>query len=218
VTEQHQNPPMTVDDWNARRGQLRELDRTIGVFDRPHDLEQLASRMERAYRVSECRQMTYKMLSDWQDEGAAITFLDGVWTNGICIDFLVFTWKGVFCVWSVDHRWTVNQAAIVQPARAQIQAEMPGWRGRVEAVFHSPREMTHWQRQVMVHPVRNEPVEIVIMYGRIDEILLHWEPFQGQGLDPEWINWLVGAAQPRWWRSAEGGISERPQIPREEEL
>jgi hypothetical protein len=161
--------------------------------------------------------MTDKMLSDWQEEGAPITFLNGVWTKGICIDFLVFTWKGVFCVWSVDHRWTVNQAAMVQPARAEIQAEMSGWRGRVEAVFHSPREMTSWHRDILVHPVSKEPVEIVIMRGRIDEILLHWEPLQGHGLDPEWINWLVGASEPRWWKSAEGGILT-PPMPREEQL
>ena len=162
--------------------------------------------------------MTGQMLSDWHDAGAPIAFYDGVWTKGICIDFLVFTWKGVFCVWSVDHRWTVNQAAIVQPARTQIQAELAGWGGRVEAVFHSPRQMTSWNRQVMIHPVTDEPVEIVVMHGRIDELLYHWEPFQGHGLDPEWITWLCRAAAPRWWRSAEGRIAAPPGMPPEEQL
>jgi hypothetical protein len=218
VAEQHYTPPMTELDWVHRRERLRELDRTVGVFGRPDDVEPLASRTERAQRVSDCRDMSARMLADWHDDGAPIAFYDGVWTKGICIDFLVFTWKGVFCVWSVDHRWTVNQAAIVQPARTQIQAELPGWRGRVEAVFHSPRQQTSWNRQVMVHPVTNEPVEIVIIHGRIDEVLFHWEPFEGQGLDPEWITWLCRAATPRWWRSDEGRIATPPGMPPEEEL
>ena len=220
MTEQQYNPPMTEDDWVARRDQLRriDIDRAIDAFARPDDVEPLASRIERGQRVSDCRQMTGQMLADWHDNGAPIAFYDGVWTKGICIDFLVFTWKGVFCVWSVDHRWTVNQAAIVQPARVQLQAEMPGWGGKVEAVFHSPRQETGWHRHMMVHPVSNEPVEIVVMRGRIDEILLHWKPFQGIALDPEWITWLCRAATPRWWRSAEGRITTPPLMPREEEL
>jgi hypothetical protein len=218
LSEEHHSQPMTERDADALRSRLRWPGDGLRYFGRPDDVEPLASRIERAQRVSDCRDMTAKMLADWHDEGAPIAFYDGVWTKGVCIDFLVFTWKGVFCVWSVDHRWTVNQAAIVQPARAQIQAELPSWRGKVEGVFHSPRQETGWQRHIMVHPVTNEPVEIVVMRGRIDEILLQWEPFDGVGLDPEWIIWLCHAATPRWWRSAEGRITTPPLMPREEEL
>jgi hypothetical protein len=216
VTEQHHNPP-TEREADALRSRLRWPGDGLSRFSLPDDVEPLASRLERAFRVSDCREMTAQMLSQWLNEGAPIAFYDGVWTKGICIDYLVLTWKGVFCVWSVDHRWTVNQAAMVQPARIQIQAEMPGWEGKVEAVFHSPRENTGWDRHVMVDPVSNEPVEIVVMRGRIDEILLHWEPFDGIGLDPVWLDWMTRATEPRWWRSAEGAIP-RPVMPREEEL
>jgi hypothetical protein len=214
----HSQWPPTDPDADALRSRLRWPGDGLSRFSRPDELERLASRVERADRVSECRRMTAQMLLDWRGQGAPVAFYDGVWTKGICIDFLVFTWKGVFCVWSVDHRWTVNQAAMVQPARVQIQAEMPGWEGKVEAVFHSPRQDTGWDRHVMVHPVTDDPVEIVVIRGQIDEILFHWEPFDGIGLDPEWMHWMATAAEPRWWRSAEGRIATPPLMPREEEL
>jgi hypothetical protein len=219
MTEQgHSRWPATDQDADLLRSRLRWPGDGLSRFSRPDDLERLADRVERGIRISECRRMTAQMLSDWFNAGAPIMFFDGVWTKGICIDFLVFTWKGAFCVWSVDHRWTVNQAAIVQPARVQIQAEMPGWGGKVEAVFHSPRQETGWDRHVMVHPLTDEPVEIVVMRGRIDEILFHWEPFDGIGLDPEWLDWMARAVEPRWWRSAEGRITTPPLMPPEEEL
>lgn len=215
---EHDKPPPTADQLDAYRASLRwPGDGLDQGFARAADLEPLASRMERAVRVSDCRKMTDEMLTSWQNEGAAITLCAGVWVSGVCVDFLVLTWKGVFCVWAVDCRWTPYQAALVQPARARIQAELAGWPGKVEAVFHSPRETTGWERKVLVDPEAGEPFEIVVMTGRIDQTLFHWQPVGGVGLDPEWINWLIGASEPRWWRADEGR-QEHAQIPPEERL
>jgi hypothetical protein len=217
VSEHDRHPP-TAEHLDAWRAGLRwPGDGLDGGFARPDALEPLASRIERAHRVYECRAMTDNMLTSWRNEGAALLICDGVWVAGVCVDFLVFTWKGVFCVWTVDYRWTVHQAALVQPARARIQEELAGWPGKVEAVFHSPREPTGSSRHVLIHPDTDEPVEIVIMTGRIDEVLFHWHPVGGAGLDPEWINWLIGAAEPRWWH-ADAGRLQAPQMPPEERL
>ena len=198
-------PAMSGDQAEAwRRGLRYEGDGLDGGFARPDDVEPLASRLERAHRVIECRAMTRTMLNEWADQGAPVTFHSGVGTRGLQIDFLGITWKGVFCVWSIDHRWTVDQAALVQPARAQIQAELPGFSGKVEAIFHSPREATESSRQLMVHPDTDEPMEIVTVGGQLAQVLHHWQPVGGVGLDPEWMMWLSQAAMPRWWRSDEG--------------
>ena len=199
-------PPqaMTSDQAEALRQRLRYRgDGLEHGYSRPDDVEPLASRLERATRVSDCHTMTNQMLNEWADD-VMLGFYDRVWTKGVCIDFLVLTWKGVFCVWSIDHRWTLGQVALVEPARAQIQAELPGFAGKVEAIFHSPRERTGWRRHVMIDPATNEPVEIVIVHGDLAYVLHHWQPVSGVGLDPEWLVWLGDAAAPRWWRSDEG--------------
>jgi len=207
----HQPPQaMTSDEAEAWRRRLRRPgDGLDHGYARPDDVEPLASRLERASRVSDCRDMTRAMLWDWFDGGATMAFYGGVWAKGLPIDFLVLTWKGVFCVWSVDQRWTLGQAALVEPARAQIQAELPGFAGKVEKVFHSPREPTGWHRHAVIHPYTEEPVELVTIGGRIDEVLAQWQPAGGVGLDPEWVMWLSHAAQPRWWRSNEGRLTEQ---------
>ncbi len=204
-----QTPPaaMTSAQAEAWRQRLRYRDDGLDQgYARPADVEPLASRIERAVRVSDCRLMTEQMLAEWADEGAPVAYYDGVWTKEVRIDFLVLTWKGAFCVWSIDHRWTVFQAALVERARAQIQAELAGWPGQVEAVFHSPREPTGWNRHLMLHPDTDEPVEVVTMGGSIAQLLHDWQPAGGVGLDPEWIVWLDEASAPRWWRSNEGRL------------
>lgn len=217
MSEHDQHPP-TADELDAWRASLRwPGDGLDQGFARPAGVEPLASRLERSRRVSDSRAMTWTMLTHWRDEGAAIVIYDRVWVNGVCVDFLVLTWKGVFLIWAVDYRWTPYQAALVQPARARIQEELAGWPGEVEAVFHSPREETGGDRRVLIDPDSGEPFEIVICGGRIDEVLLHWQPVGGVGLDPEWINWLIGASEPRWWRADEGRRQDA-EVPPEERL
>jgi hypothetical protein len=185
-------------------------------FTRPR-LEPLASRLERAGRVGSCKQQTLELLADLNASWPCAVF-PGVWVSGICVDFLTVTWKGVFLIWSIDYRWTVGQAAMVMPARAEVQRELgEDWPGQVEAVFHSPREGTGWTRHLLVDDESSEPVDIVIMGGRIDELLVDWKPVGEIGLDPEWIRWLCGAARPRWWRSA-AGWHAMPDPPAHEQL
>ncbi|MCP9491810.1 MAG: hypothetical protein MSC31_18335 [Solirubrobacteraceae bacterium MAG38_C4-C5] len=213
-------PPqaMTSDQAEAWRRSLRHGDDGLDQgYSRPDDVEPLASRLERADRVIQCREMTLRMLDDWAPQDATLAYYPGVWTKGVCIDFLVLTWKGVFCVWSVDHRWTVRQAALVEPARAQIQAELPGFEGKVEAIFHSPREPTQWTRHVLIDPATDEPVEIVVVGGDLARVLGTWHPAGGVGLDPEWLVWLGNAAAPRWWRS-DGGRAPTVQADPHDEL
>jgi hypothetical protein len=168
------------------------------------EVEPLASRLERAARVFECRGQTWEMLEALNSRGGWAVRPD-VWVKGICVPFLVYGWKGVFLIWSIDYRWTVRQAAMVMPARDQIQAELgPSWPGQVEAVFHSPRESTGYERQVLVDEESERPVDILILGGRIDEVLGDWEPVGQVGIDPEWARVLAAASKPRWWRSAEG--------------
>ena len=168
------------------------------------EVEPLASRLERASRVNRCKQKTFEMLADLHADGACTIYPD-VRVEGISVDFLTLTWKGVFLIWSVDQRWTTRQAAMVMPVRDQIQRELgEAWPGQVEAVFHSPREGTGWDRRVMVDGKSDQPVDIVIMGGRIDRLLREWQPISQVGVDPDWLGWISQAAQPRWWRSDEG--------------
>lgn len=215
TTPPHQ-APLTDDQAEAWRQSLRsDGDGLDHGFVKPSAVEPLASRLERASRVADCHTMTRDMLTRWVDGGASASVFGGVWVQGVRIDFLVLTWKGVFCVWSFDHRWTDRQAAFVQPARAQIQAELLDFPGKVETFFHSPREPTGWTRHIRVHPETDEPFEVVTAGGDIAHVLATWQPVAGVGLDPEWIVWLDHAATPRWWRSAEGRRPE-PDMPPEE--
>jgi hypothetical protein len=203
--ERYVDRPVTAGEAAAERADLRWPDDGLdGGFARPIDLEPLAGRLERAGRRAACREMTGEMLARWHDEGAPCAIWDGVWVTGVFVDFIAATWKGVFLIWSIDERWTTRQAAMIMPARATIQAEMSGWPGQVEAIFHSPRESTGCHRHVLVDEQSGEPVDIVLMGGCIDELLTHWKPAGGVGLDPEWLRWLSAASGPRWWRSAEG--------------
>jgi hypothetical protein len=168
------------------------------------EVEPLASRLERAARVFECRGQTWEMLETLNSRGGWGVRPD-VWVQGVCVPFLVYGWKGLFLVWSIDYRWTVRQAALVMPARDQIQSEVgSNWPGQVEAVFHSPREPTGYERHVLVDEETKQPFNILIVGGRIDEVLGEWEPVGRIGIDPEWGRVLDDAGKPRWWRSAEG--------------
>lgn len=215
---EHLSQPYTAEDAEARRANLRwPGDGLTGDFARPA-LEPLATRLERSVRTQHVREMTYAMFADFAAGGWPILVTCGVWVNGVHVDFVVVTWKGVFLVWAVDHRWTYKQAAMVMPARVQVQMELGnGWPGQVEVIFHSPREQTGWERRMAVHPETGQAVDIVIAGGRIDEVLVQWEPAGGVGIDPEWLSWLSGASRPRWWRSAEGGY-DLPEAPLHERL
>lgn len=215
---EHLSQPYTAEDAEARRAGVRwPGDGLTAGFARPA-LEPLATRLERGSRVDICREMTYEMLTAFTAAGWPSLVFCGVWVKGIHIDFVVLTWKGVFLVWSIDHRWTYKQAAMVMPARIQIQRDVgDGWSGQVEAIFHSPREQTGWTRRMAVDQDTGQAVEIVIAGGRIDEVLVQWQPAGGMGIDPEWLRWLTGATEPRWERSAEGGY-KLPEAPPHERL
>ena len=199
-----------------REERLRDL-RQPGLveFSWP-EVEPLATRLEHAARVRECRQRTWEMLEALNARGEC-SVRPEVWVRGICVPFLTYGWRGVFLIWSIDYRWTVRQAAMVMPAREQIQCELgPRWPGQVEAVFHSPREATGWSRQLLVDEESGQPVDIVIVGGRIDEVLESWEPPMQVGIDPEWGRVLDEASRPRWWRSAEGWRPAPPPPPHEQ--
>ena len=197
-----------------RLGQLRHPG--LRDFSWP-EIEPLASRLERATRVNECKHQTWEMLEALTTRGGWAVSPD-VWVKGVCVPFLVYGWKGVFLVWSIDYRWTVRQAAMVMPARAQIQRELgSSWPGQVEVVFHSPREETGHDRQLLVDEHSEQTVEIVVVGGRIDQVLCDWEPVGQVGIDPEWGRALDKARRPRWWRSAEGW-REAPEPPPHDRL
>jgi hypothetical protein len=190
-------------------------DRLDSRFSAPA-VEPLASRLERAGRVNRCKAMTCEMLKDLHTRWPCVVH-DDVRVQGISIDFLTITWKGIFLIWSIDQRWTVKQAAMVMPVRGQIQRELgERWPGHVEAVFHSPREGTGWDRRVLVDEENNEPVEIVIAGGRIDQLLEDWQPLGQVGIDPEWLRWVSQASEPRWWRSDEGAHELPPPPPHDQ--
>ncbi len=200
-----------------REERLREL-RHPGLHDFSWpEVEPLASRLERAARVNECKHQSWDMLEALNARGGWAVCPD-VWVKGVCVPFLVYGWKGVFLVWSIDYRWTLRQATMVMPARDQIQRELGSrWPGQVEAMFHSPREPTGFERQLLVDEEAGRPVDIVIVGGRIDEVLDAWEPTGKVGLDPEWARTLDEARKPRWWRSAEGW-RDPPEPPPHERL
>jgi hypothetical protein len=203
----HASVPPNIEwpsDTELRAGALRHVGDGLRSGLTTPRVEPLASRLERASRVNRCKEKTFEMLADLHACGACTIYPD-VRVKGISIDFLTLTWKGVFLIWSVDHRWTTRQAAMVMPVRDQIQRELgEGWPGQVEAIFHSPRESTGWDRRVMVADESDQPIDIVIMGGRIDQLLREWQPVSQVGVDPEWLSWISQAAEPRWWRSEEG--------------
>ncbi len=210
--------PYSIAEWQQTRSNIRwPGDGLDGGYGQADALEPLASRLERADRVQQCRDLSWQMICDLHDAGWPCLGRAGVWVKGVNVDFLVFTWKGAFLVWSIDRRWTHRQAAMVMGAREQIQRELEGWPGQVEAIFHSPRESTASYRHVGVDENTGEPLDIVIAGGRLDEVMRDWRPVGGVGLDPEWLHWLAGASQPRWWRSAEGGY-ELPEAPAHDRL
>lgn len=214
---EHLGKSVTADQSGEEQASLRwPGDGLEEGFTRP-SVEPLASRLERASRVSRCQEMTFEMLARLSASWPSMAFAD-VWVRGIQVDFLVFTWKGVFLIWSIDYRWTMRQAAMVMPAREQIQCEMGReWPGQVEAVFHSPREPTQWFRHVAVDDESQEPVNLVVMGGDLDQHLIGWQPVSGVGIDPEWIRWLDRAAEPRWWLS-DAGRHDLPEPPPHEKL
>jgi hypothetical protein len=216
----HASLPPNVEwpsDRALRAGALRSPGDGLASGLSTPAVDALASRLERAGRVNECRRITREMLICLHDRGPCVVHPD-VRVRGITVDFVVCSWKGVFLIWSVDHRWTAKQAAMVMPVREQIQRDLgDNWPGQVEAVFHSPRERTGWDRRVMVDDESAQPIDIVIMGGRIDQLLEDWRPLGEVGIDPEWLRWISQASEPRWWRSEEGR-RDLPAPPPHEQL
>lgn len=170
-------------------------------------IEPLASRLERASRVAECRAQTDAQLSELLRLHSDWTGFSDVWVKGILVPFIAVGPNGVFCIWPVDMRWTARQAAMVSPVPWQLQVELGDWPGKVEAVFHSPRERFRdpgWVRHVFADEESAELVDVVIMGDRLDEQLPRWEPIGGVFLDAAWVGSLEEASRPRWWRSDEG--------------
>ncbi len=219
MIEPYSEQAWSAAQWQELRSNTRSPgDGLDGGFGSPNELERLASRLERAKRVLQCRDLTQGMLSNLVNVAPGRVFVAyGVWVKDVNVDFLVFTWKGAFLVWSIDYRWTYRQAALMMGARTQIQEELEGWPGQVEAIFHSPREGTGASRHVGLDEKTGDPLDIVIAGGRLDEVLMDWQPAGGVGLDPEWLSWLAAASQPRWWRSAEGQ-RELPEPPAHDRL
>lgn len=182
-------------------------------------VEPFASRLERAQREDWCTYQTRSMLDDLGEVQPGWRFVDSVWVKGICVPFLAFAADaGIFLVWSFDGRWSPQQAALVAPARRQIQLELgPEFPGQVEVIFHIPPIQTGWHRHVLVDEEAREPIDIIAIGGRIDRVLATWSPAGEVGLDPLWIEWICRAAQPRWWRSAEG-MQHSSVPPRSEEI
>jgi hypothetical protein len=176
-------------------------------------VEPLASRLERAQRIEWCTYETRRMLDEVDQASLGWRFVDNVWVKGTCVPFFAFGRDaGFFLIWSFDGRWSPRQAALVAPARERIQSELgEDFPGHVEVMFHSPRENTGWHRHLLVDEPSGQPVDVVAVGGRIDEVLESWSPVAGVGLDPVWIDRLCQAGQPRWWRSGEG--MRRPPAP-----
>jgi len=225
--------PYTEEDAEAERTHLLRSDGD-GITRWTHpNLEPLATRLSRTAEVDACRDMTFGMLEElhasrpchiaadvrvgpsWPSRsGHAVESLD------IAVDFLVVNWKGVFLIWCWPDRYMRDAIPAVMRARAQMQKDLgDGWPGRVEAVFHFPREHpSGWVRSIGVHEETDAPFDLVFAAGRIDEVLAQWEPHAGAGIDPQWLRWLSEAAKPRWWEMATTrAVPPTPDVPADEQ-
>jgi hypothetical protein len=165
-------------------------------------LEPFASRLERAERGRLCADLTHEMLAALVERDPRWQVWQEVWAAGMLIPFLAVGPPGVFLIWSFDVRWTPRQAAMVMPARRRIQEELgAAWPGQVEVVFHAPRVGAYCDRAVLVEAGRGEPLDLVLVGGRVDDVLEGWKPVGGICLDDPWLEWLAQAGAPRWWRS-----------------
>ncbi len=179
-------------------------------------LEPLATRLADTNELEACRAMTFEMLADLHAANYPLIVTPNVqmgesfrgetvpWVaerlRTIAVDFLVVSWNGVFLIWSWPDRSVTEAIPAALRARARIQEEIgEEWPGTVEAVFHFPREETGWGRQLGVDEETEEPYDMVDVGGRIDKILLQWEPHDRVGIDPLWLHWLSQASEPRWW-------------------
>jgi hypothetical protein len=167
-------------------------------------IEPLASRLERSARVHHNAKLTEGMLDELVARSDEWTVWPDVWVKGMLVPFLAVGPPGVFLIWAVDVRWTYGQAAMVMPARRQVQLELgEQWPGQAEAIFHAPLIDGVRERVVAVDEATGEPFDLVLVAGRIDEVLQQWEPAGGVWLDGDWLAWLRQAGAPRWWRSEE---------------
>ncbi len=209
--------PYTEEDAEAERTHLLRLDGDrVTRWTRP-DLEPLATRLSRTAEVDACRNMTFAMLEELHSLGPCHVATDvrmgqscpepsggySMEPLDIAIDFVVLSWKGVFLIWSWPDRYMRDAIPAATRARAEFQQDLgKQWPGRVEAVFHFPREQTGWGHSIGVHEKTDEPFDLVFVGGRIDEVLVDWEPHAGAGIDPQWLRWLSQASEPRWWEVA----------------
>lgn len=214
--------PYSEADATAERRALR-ADSCVESWAQPK-LEPLATRLADTNELEACRAMTLEMLADLHaanypvivtpnvQMGESFEGTEAPWVvarlEAIMVDFLVVSWNGVFLIWSWPDQSVSAAVSAAVRARAQIQEEIgEEWPGTVEAVFHFPREETRWGRQLGVDEETGEPWEIVAVGGRIDKILIQWEPHDRVGIDPLWLRWLSQASEPRWW---EVGTTRKP--------
>jgi hypothetical protein len=188
---------------------------TRAILDAPvrPRLEPLASRLERAERGRLCADMTHGMLAELVERDPCWRVWQEVWAAGMLIPFVAVGPPGVFLIWSFDVRWTPRQAAMVMPARRRIQEELgAAWAGQVEVVFHAPRVDDYCDRAVLVDDDRDEPLDLVLVGGRLDQVLECWEPVGGVYLDETWLSWLGQAGTSRWWRSEDEARTPRRSL------
>jgi hypothetical protein len=224
--------PYTEEDAEAERAHLLRSDGDrVTRWTRPN-LEPLTTRLSLTAEIDACRHMTFQMLEELHASqpchiaanvrvGRSVSTPEGYGVKSLPIaaDFLVVSWTGAFLVWSWPDRYCADTIPTATRARAQIQKDLgEEWPGRVEAVFHFPREHpTGWVRNVGVDEGSDDPFDIVMAAGRLDEVLTQWEPHAGAGIDPEWLRWLSQASEPRWWELATiRAVPPAPEVPTDE--
>jgi hypothetical protein len=172
------------------------------VSDRKSEpaVEPLASRLEHAARVEACRHDTELQLDELVARDPRWRVFLGAWVRGVHVHFIVVGPPGVFLVWAFDRQSSTEQAALVMPARRQIQAELgKDWPGKVEVIFHHPGGTPKWDRFVVYHDAADELIDVVHSGADLGGLLETWHPEDGVWLDERWLEWLAKASEPRWW-------------------
>lgn len=114
--------------------------------------------------------------------------------DGVAADFFVATPAGIFLIWTIDREWTAEQATLAMHLRTMLRADLGhGWHGELAAVFHSPNEPQTQMERFYSMDEYGRPIDLVLVTGRLDEVLATWTPITGVALDRQWIEKLLGA-------------------------